>query len=588
SIPPFSPGEGLSNYYSKLVSFSFAPLNIEQKKLVELRKKIAILSMQKLSIEKRKQYLENKMPADKTVSAWCADLTEDLSGEIGTVEIPGESTYIQIQPGYENNAAYDLDRDGQLLPAVVSTPAQTFYNLAMLPGWQKWKPLFRYGTITAIDGDTADITLENIKSSQQSLEINQTDTLTGVAIEYMSCNSGAFADDDEVLLKFPGQSWEAPIIVGFKDNPKPCTSKLLVSLGADYCFVWDFINNSYAAVPLDDESGDADFPILRSLISIWLSKHTNDGVPALAEESLDPILGTIPDLTIVNWYEDFGSFPDAYRIWYNTKDGTDTIVLDGYDESGNTPGSMFKLYSSYHWGYTWYGDGYENIFSYSYSSDILSLIANPPKISPHFQYESLTSVIETRGRAVSQSYVGGGNEVLNNKSLYSNNTMIYKSPFSDNASFSVVNSFSSNFVQDSIAVHIKTVPMESPYNADAIRSEDVMVCFYAEQVKMSTTSYPSCAIGTINLEGRFVDASGTFCTTGPVITYEDGKAFNVVAFSKIAESEESTNDFNPFTIPEDIDLGAAMMALHTFYEAQTGAPADDECSDVYFSTTFLL
>jgi len=212
----------LSKLTSQILAYTIKITETEDEKTK------AVLKISKLSFEKRKQYLENNMPADETISAWCADLTEDLTGIVGTVEIPGETAFIQIQPGYESNAVYNIPRDGQLLPLVVATPAQAFYNLATMPGWQKWKPLFRYGTITAIDGDTASVAVEGITSSQQSLVINQTDSLSDVAIEYMNCNGGAFEIDDEVLLKFEGQAWDSPVIVGFKDNPKACDTRVVL------------------------------------------------------------------------------------------------------------------------------------------------------------------------------------------------------------------------------------------------------------------------------------------------------------------------------------------------------------------------
>jgi hypothetical protein len=101
-----------------------------------------------------------------------------------------------------------------------------FYNLAMLPGWQKWKPLFRYASIDSIDSENneADLTLSGEKSSQQNLDINQATTISGVPIEYMDCNSAAFEAGDEVLLMFSGNDWSAPKVIGFKENPKPCFS----------------------------------------------------------------------------------------------------------------------------------------------------------------------------------------------------------------------------------------------------------------------------------------------------------------------------------------------------------------------------
>jgi hypothetical protein len=183
--------------------------------------RLNILKLQKLSLEKRNETLD-AIPETMDTSAWCADLTEDLSGEVGLIEVPGESQYFNIQPGHEGNAAYSADRDGQLFPTMAMSPAASFYNLAMLPGWQKWKPTYRYGTITAIDGDLASVTLEAATSTQQGLGVNQESTLSDVPIEYMTCNGAAFEIGNDVLVQFTGQIWTAPKIVGFKDNPKGC------------------------------------------------------------------------------------------------------------------------------------------------------------------------------------------------------------------------------------------------------------------------------------------------------------------------------------------------------------------------------
>lgn len=183
--------------------------------------KLNVLKLQKLSLEKRNEILD-AIPESKEISAWCADLTEDLTGEVGLIEVPGESTAFNIQPGHEGNAAYNAARDGQLTPTLAMTPAAAFYSLALLPGWQKWKPTYRYGTITSIDGDLADVALDAATSTQQALGVNQASTLTGVPVEYMSCNGAAFEPGDEVLVKFTGQDWATPVVVGFKDNPVAC------------------------------------------------------------------------------------------------------------------------------------------------------------------------------------------------------------------------------------------------------------------------------------------------------------------------------------------------------------------------------
>lgn len=192
-----------------------------------------LLKLERNSYIKKKEYLQNNMPEDTTVSAWCADLTEDISGSVGTIEVPGERGIVQIQPGYEDNSIYDATRDGQLQPSIASTPAATFYNLAMLPGWQKWKPTYRYGVISNIDTDanTCDVKIDEVESSQQDLNINQDLNLTGISISYMSCDSVAFEDGDNVLVKFEDQTWDGAQVVGFKDNPKACGFQLKLTRG---------------------------------------------------------------------------------------------------------------------------------------------------------------------------------------------------------------------------------------------------------------------------------------------------------------------------------------------------------------------
>jgi len=211
------------NYNTDRATAEIAALNA---KITELQALLPddIIALKITSCEKRIEYLNNNIPADPTQQAWCADLTEDLSGEVGTIEVPGEVGTVLIQPGYSGNAVYNSARDGQLFPSVVTKPAQTFYNLAMLPGWQKWKPTFRFGTITDINfvADTADVTLDAATSSQKSINVNQASALSDVVIDYLACNADAFTIGDKVLIKFTDQNWANPVIIGFKDNPRAC------------------------------------------------------------------------------------------------------------------------------------------------------------------------------------------------------------------------------------------------------------------------------------------------------------------------------------------------------------------------------
>jgi hypothetical protein len=55
---------------------------------------------------------------------------------------------------------------------------------------------------------------------------NFTTKLEAVPVEYMTCNSLAFTDGDQVIVEFIGQDWNAPRVVGFRQNPQNCTAEI--------------------------------------------------------------------------------------------------------------------------------------------------------------------------------------------------------------------------------------------------------------------------------------------------------------------------------------------------------------------------
>jgi len=81
------------------------------------------------SLQRKITYLENYTPENPVLSAWCTDLTENLSGDVGTIEVPGERRTVLIRPGHNGNASYSPVRDGILAPSVALSPTATFYNL---------------------------------------------------------------------------------------------------------------------------------------------------------------------------------------------------------------------------------------------------------------------------------------------------------------------------------------------------------------------------------------------------------------------------------------------------------------------------
>lgn len=186
-----------------------------------LRYKLRQLKFARASLRKQAQQFNLFQPIQRR-QAWCADLTEDRAAGsyVGTIEVKGEPDLVLIQPG----ARAWLPPDGIVTGREIMSPWQAYWNAAVLPGWQKWKPTYRWGTLTAIDrgANKGAVRLASAASSAQRLGVNQSDTLTDVPFSYMTCNHSAFTVGDDVIVKFDAQDWASPRIVGFVDNPKPC------------------------------------------------------------------------------------------------------------------------------------------------------------------------------------------------------------------------------------------------------------------------------------------------------------------------------------------------------------------------------
>jgi predicted nucleic acid-binding Zn-ribbon protein len=330
--------------------------------LALLDQRLSAIDLDITAIDKRVDYLNTECPEDETIAAWCADLTEDLSGTVGTVEVPGEKQVVQIQPGYEGNAAYDEDRDGQLFFTPAMTPAQAFYNFAMLPGWQMWKPLFRYGTITAIsEAGLASVTLDaSMVSSGQDLGINQTATLTGVGFEYMSCDHVAFEAGDEVLIMFANQQFENPKIIGFKEEPQPCGPWPAIE-------AYDGEYGSFVGVVLCQGGG-------------FNPPYTFVPKDALPEDDPSDPAGPLPDERIWNGYEDLEplGIAEPWLTWEDSEqqsysgsvsyEGT-VGAIDYFNEGENCFGESYWV-KAFNRAESWYQPGIIEIYDYATDSYI--------------------------------------------------------------------------------------------------------------------------------------------------------------------------------------------------------------------------
>lgn len=209
-----------------------------------LRYKLRQLKFVRASLRKQGQQFNLFQPIQRK-QAWCADLTEDRAAGayVGTIEVKGEPDLVLLQPG----ARAWIPTDGIVRGREVMSPWQAYWNAAVLPGWQKWKPTYRWGTISSIDyiNDTCSVSLAEATSSAQRLGINQDAALSNVPISYMTCNAQAFEEGDRVIVRFSGQDWAAPMVIGFVDNPKPCIPWPVVNMQAKHRFVT--VSNGVAA-----------------------------------------------------------------------------------------------------------------------------------------------------------------------------------------------------------------------------------------------------------------------------------------------------------------------------------------------------
>lgn len=199
---------------------------------------------------------------EHVVPAWCADLTETAAGQVATIEVPGERGLLLVAPGGRAPAA----ADGFLLDRAAQSPEQVFWNAAVLPGWQRFRPDYRAGTITSKDDDAnvVSVALDPATSSAQDLDVNQAEHLSGVPVTYLTCNSRAFEVGDRCIVQFEGRDWAQPRVIGFVSNPKPCTPEfppyIDFIVGFDFFSIVDFGSGLYRIVYARWEATGVEFP----------------------------------------------------------------------------------------------------------------------------------------------------------------------------------------------------------------------------------------------------------------------------------------------------------------------------------------
>ena len=110
------------------------------------------------------------------------------------------------------------------------TDAGVFVNAAMEPAHLRYKPLFRYGTISSRGGGdiATTVTLEPIPARRLpgdpalALDAPEQTTIHNVPIYYPECHGSVFSEGDDVLIMYAEHDRAQPKIVGFRREPKRC------------------------------------------------------------------------------------------------------------------------------------------------------------------------------------------------------------------------------------------------------------------------------------------------------------------------------------------------------------------------------
>mgnify|MGYP001273081776 CR=1 FL=1 len=237
----------------KAVAAAFA---LAARKFHAAEDKIKRIKTEKIERDKKLDELQkllNKLE-NTIIDIWCCTYSDALNigDTVLTVEVPGHfleepavSKSATLYPMTPNQRVVfytersinlapqgvNLPASGQLRPAEAMTAAAVYYNLAMEPGHEHWKPLWRYGILTSSsnhihDTSQSDVTLNECYARRERggalLKIDTEMELQGVPIVYPPCHGAVFDHDDEVLILFEGMDRTKPKIIGFRREPRQC------------------------------------------------------------------------------------------------------------------------------------------------------------------------------------------------------------------------------------------------------------------------------------------------------------------------------------------------------------------------------
>ena len=229
--------------------------------------------IKKLGVEKQIEKVKKlQKDAEQVVQVWCTTYSDELTGNIDTIEIDDQGDMMLIAPEGKTEV------DGLLKHTLIGSPSETFYNAAMLPGVQKWRPRYKGGKILTVDRKKNTCSVKLMETSHTGRDTLIKDILSGIPIEYMKCNAAVFESGDLVVIEFKNRNVEEPQVIGFMNDPKPCLPLLLVQVRVagydDYVMIWNMTINDYYDLPHEPP---ITFPCKSSKIADYLDKITEIG-----------------------------------------------------------------------------------------------------------------------------------------------------------------------------------------------------------------------------------------------------------------------------------------------------------------------
>lgn len=244
----------VDTFTPKELSAAAAAYAVRVRKVQAATQAIEQLKAERMARDSRIAVIDAVLEQDDNqpaIDVWCASYSEGLSGTVATMEVPGDwrgdektSRTVVLYEGEDRQKTVAYEErsfnispvgassvaTGDLVYAEGMSDASVAYNLAMEPGHLKWKPLWRYGTLTAdAENDRCSLILLSPNPARRLAEDEQSDlpldevvTLSSVPIYYPPCHGRVFKKDDAVLVLFEGYARNQPKVIGFRREPKPC------------------------------------------------------------------------------------------------------------------------------------------------------------------------------------------------------------------------------------------------------------------------------------------------------------------------------------------------------------------------------